>query len=249
MANIKVSIVTVVRNRANIIAHAISSVKAQNYPLIEHVIIDGASTDGTLDVIQGMISPKTIFVSEPDQGIYDALNKGISYSTGDVIGVLHSDDYFSDDFVISEVAKQFEDPSVDIVYGDLDYVSKTVSGKIIRHWEAGKFSDLKLSWGWMPPHPTVFIRRSILDIYGLYDINYKISGDYDFLLRYFRASGTKSIYLQRVLVKMRFGGESNKSLDQILRKMNEDYHALCRNKVGGIGALLWKNISKIPQYL
>lgn len=249
MSNIKVSIITVVRNRANVIGQAISSVQSQDYPHIEHVIIDGASTDGTLELIQQLVVAGTVVISEPDSGIYDALNKGIVNSTGDVVGVLHSDDYFSDDCVISEVVKLFEDPLVDIVYGDLDYVSKTVPGKIIRHWEAGKFSDLKLSWGWMPPHPAVFIRRSMIDNYGLYDTSYKISGDYDFLLRYFRASGAKSIYLQRVLVKMRFGGESNKSLGQILRKMNEDCRALCSNKVGGIGALIWKNISKISQYL
>lgn len=249
MSNIKLSIITVVRNRVNVIAQAISSIQDQEYPNIEHVIIDGASTDGTLELIRKMINARTVLISEPDGGIYDALNKGIVNSSGDVVGVLHSDDYFSDELVISQIAELFEDPMIDIVYGDLDYVSNADSDKIIRHWVAGEFSETKLSWGWMPPHPAVFIRRSMINNYELYNTSYKISGDYDFLLRYFRASGTKSIYLQRVLVKMRFGGVSNKSLGQILKKMNEDYRVLCSNNVGGIGALIWKNISKISQFL
>ena len=249
MSNIKVSIITVVRNRVNVISQAISGVQSQDYPHIEHVIIDGASTDGTLDLIKRLIKEKTVLISESDSGIYDALNKGIVNSTGDVIGVLHSDDYFSDELVISQVSKLFEDPSVDIVYGDLDYISNAVPDKIIRHWIAGEFSQAKMTWGWMPPHPTVFIRRSIIDTYGAYDTSYRISGDYDSLLRYFWRGKPKAIYLKRVLVKMRVGGESNRSIRHIMRKMSEDYRALRQNRVGGFGALIWKNISKVSQFL
>lgn len=249
MPNIKVSIITVVRNRVNVVSQAISSVQTQDFPCIEHVIIDGASTDGTLELIDGLIDAQTIFVSEPDGGIYDALNKGIAHATGDVIGVLHSDDYFSDGLVVSQVAKLFEDTSIDIVYGDLDYVSSIDSDKIIRHWVAGEFSQKKLSWGWMPPHPSVFIRRSIIETYGAYDTGYRISGDYDSLLRYFGRGKATAIYLKRVLVKMRVGGESNRSLRHIMRKMAEDYRTLRQNRVGGFGALIWKNISKIGQFI
>ena len=249
MSNIKISIITVVRNRIKLISQAISSVQSQDCQNIEHVIIDGASTDGTLELIQKLVGEKTVLISEPDSGIYDALNKGIVNSTGDVIGVLHSDDYFSDGLVVSQVAKLFEDPSIDIVYGDLDYVSSIDSDKVIRRWVAGEFSQKKLSWGWMPPHPTVFIRRSIIEAYGAYDTGYRISGDYDSLLRYFGRGKARAIYLKRVLVKMRVGGESNRSLRHIMRKMAEDYRTLRQNRVGGFGALIWKNISKIGQFI
>jgi glycosyltransferase involved in cell wall biosynthesis len=249
MSNIKVSIITVVQNRVNVIAHAISSIQDQDYSNIEHVIIDGASTDGTLETIRQLIGAKTILISEPDGGIYDALNKGIVNSSGDVIGVLHSDDFFSDRLVISQVSKLFEDPTVDIVYGDLDYVSNTDSRKIVRHWVAGEFSEKKLSWGWMPPHPAVFIRRSFVELHGAYNTSYQISGDYDSLLRYFGVGKAKVSYLKRVLVKMSFGGKSNESFKRIIRKMTEDYRALRYNKIGGIGALFWKNIRKLEQFI
>jgi glycosyltransferase len=247
MSKIKVSIITVVRNRVNVIAHAISSIQDQDYPNIEHVIIDGASTDGTLEIIRQFIGAKTILISEPDSGIYDALNKGIVNSSGDVIGVLHSDDYFSDELVISQVAELFEDPKVDIVYGDLDYVLNADSGRIIRHWVAGEFSQKKLSWGWMPPHPAVFIRRSFMELYGAYDTSYRISGDYDSLLRYFGLGKAKAIYLKRVLVKMGVGGVSNGSLRHLLLKVNEDYRAVKENKVGGIKTLISKSLRKVHQ--
>jgi glycosyltransferase len=248
MSNIKVSIITVVRNRVNVIAHAISSIQDQDYPNIEHVIIDGASTDGTLEIIRQLIGAKTILISEPDGGIYDALNKGIVNSSGDVIGVLHSDDYFSDELVISQVAGLFEDPKVDIVYGDLDYVLNADSGRIIRHWVAGEFSQTKLSWGWMPPHPAVFIRRSFVELYGAYDTSYRISGDYDSLLRYFGLGKAKAIYLKRVLVKMGVGGVSNGSLRHLLLKANEDYRAVKQNKVGGIKTVISKSLRKVHQF-
>jgi glycosyltransferase len=247
MSKIKVSIITVVRNRVNVIAQAITSIQDQDYPNIEHVIIDGASTDGTLDLIRKMINARTVLISEPDGGIYDALNKGIVNSSGDVVGILHSDDYFSDELVISQVAELFEDPKVDIVYGDLDYVSNTNSGKIVRHWVAGDFSKTKLSWGWMPPHPAVFIRRSFVGLYGAYDTSYRISGDYDLLLRYFGLGKAKAIYLKRVLVKMGVGGVSNGSLRHLLLKVNEDYRAVKENKVGGIKTLISKSLRKVHQ--
>lgn len=247
MSNIKVSIITVVRNRVDVISQAVTSVQTQDCPNIEHVIIDGASADGTLELIRKLVGARTVLISESDAGIYDALNKGIANSTGDIIGILHSDDYFADEFVISDVAKAFEDSSVDIVYGDLDYVSKADPTKIIRHWEAGNFSKEKLLRGWMPPHPTVFFRRKIYEVYGGYDASYKISGDYDIILRNFCRNDIKSAYLKRVLVKMRIGGESNRSLYHLLLKMREDYRAIQKNKVGGFKSLIFKSLSKLHQ--
>jgi glycosyltransferase involved in cell wall biosynthesis len=247
MQSNKVSIITVVRNRVEVIGQAISSVRAQSYPLVEHVIIDGASTDGTLEVAKDLISDETIFISEPDRGIYDALNKGILLSTGDIIGVLHSDDFFSDELVIEQVAQLFEDPSVDLVYADLEYVSKSNHAKVIRHWKAGQFSKEKLAWGWMPPHPTVFFRRNIYEDHGGYDLSFNISGDYDFLLRIFSRVDIKYVYLKRVIVKMRIGGESNRSLRHLLLKMREDYRSIKKNRVGGLKAIFFKNLLKLYQ--
>lgn len=244
----KVSIVTIVRNRVDLIAQAISSVRAQTYPLVEHVIIDGASTDGTLEVVNDLIGNNTIFISESDRGIYDALNKGILLSTGDIIGVLHSDDFFSDELVIEEVAELFEDPSVDLVYANLEYVSKSNQAKVIRHWEAGLFSKEKLAWGWMPPHPTVFFRRYIYEAHGGYDLSFKISGDYDFLLRIFSRVDIKYVYLKRVIVKMRIGGESNRSLRHLLLKMREDYRSIRKNRVGGLKTIIFKTLLKLHQF-
>jgi glycosyltransferase involved in cell wall biosynthesis len=249
MTKLKVSIITVVLNRVKVVEQAISSVQTQDYSNIEHVIIDGVSTDGTLETIQKLVDNRSILISEPDRGIYDALNKGIMNSTGEIIGALHSDDHFSDNQVISQIVKIFEDPSVDLVFGDLDYVSNSDPNKVIRHWVAGNFSNIKLSWGWMPPHPAVFIRYRLFETYGLYDTRYKNSGDYDLLLRYFKIGIINSVYINRVLVKMRFGGESNKSLIHLLRKTYEDYLALRRNNVGGILTVIWKNISKAHQFL
>jgi glycosyltransferase involved in cell wall biosynthesis len=249
MSSNKVSIITVVKNRVDLVGQAISSVQAQSYPLIEHVIVDGASTDGTIEVAKRLINDKTIFISESDRGIYDALNKGVLLSTGDIIGVLHSDDCFSDDFVIAQVAELFEDPLVDLVYADLEYVSQSNQAKIIRRWSAGQFSKEKLAWGWMPPHPTVFFRRRVYEIYGGYDLSFKISGDYDFLLRILSVVDIKYAYLQRVIVMMRVGGKSNNTLRHLLLKMREDYRSIKKNKIGGLKTIFFKNLLKLHQFI
>jgi len=242
----KLSVVTSVWNRAATIGDAIKSVQAQDYPNIEHVIQDGGSTDGTLDVIRDL-APDTALVSERDKGIYDGINRGIARATGDVIGVMHSDDYFADESVLSRVAALLEDPAVDGVYADLDYVSATDPEKVIRRWVSGDYSRQKLGRGWMPPHPTLYLRRAVFETHGTYDTAFQIAADYDAMLRYLMA-GTKLAYDPHVAVKMRVGGESNASLKKILRKSQEDYQALRRNHVGGIGALAVKNFSKLTQF-
>lgn len=250
----KVSIITAVFNRANSIYDALCSVQSQTWSNVEHILVDGASSDGTLQILQANLkaysgsSYNSLLFSEPDYGIYDAINKGLTRSSGEIIGLLHSDDLFADTEVLASVAIAFEDNSVDAVYSDLDYVSKSNTQKIIRRWRPGHYSPVKLSYGWMPPHPTLFLRRTVIDRLGGYDTFYRISADYDAILRYFGKGRIKSVYIPRVLVKMRMGGESNRTLERICLKTREDYLALRRNGVGGIGALICKNVSKIGQF-
>lgn len=245
---LKISILSAVFNRVETVADMMESIQTQNYANIEHIVIDGGSTDGTQQFFQKKLQ-EIKYISEPDRGIYDALNKGIGMVSGDIVGVLHSDDYFSDSHVLSEVARIFSDPSVDVVYGDLDYVSKVDTSIIIRRWRAGDFNLKKLKYGWMPPHPAIFFRRGIFEKFGRYDTSYRIASDYDFVLKVFSSQGLGVKYIPRVLVKMRLGGISNQSLSKILVKSKEDYRALRNNKIGGFFSLLLKNFRKFNQFI
>jgi glycosyltransferase involved in cell wall biosynthesis len=244
----KVSIITAVFNREHFISDAIESLQNQTHPEIEHVVIDGASTDGTLELLRSRLDRNAVLVSEPDKGIYDALNKGLVRATGEIIGLLHSDDLFANNLVLADVAKVFNDPAIDAVYGDLQYVSKANTDNVIRHWVADEYSRNRLDWGWMPPHPALFLRRSVIEHWGGFDTRFRIAADYDAILRYFGKGAIRSAYIPRVLVKMRVGGESNRSIARVMRKSREDYRALKGNGVGGFGALVWKNVSKVGQF-
>lgn len=245
----KLSIITAVYMRQDTVAHAISSVAAQSYSDVEHLIVDGASTDGTLDAVQRLARPGMKVISEPDRGIYDALNKGIRAATGEVVGLMHSDDFFAHDRVLEKVAFAFATTGADAVYGDLDYVAVADTSRVIRHWCSGEFAPQRLARGWMPPHPTLFVRRDAMLRLGLYDTDYRIAADYEAILRWFGKGGLSVAYVPEVLVKMRVGGESNRSLGRIIRKSHEDYRALRSTGVGGIRTLVWKNLSKLPQFL
>ena len=245
----KISVITAVYNRADFIAQAVQSVQSQAWRNVEHVVIDGGSTDDTLQVLQSCLNSLAVWVSEPDKGIYDALNKGLALATGDVIGLMHSDDFFADDRVLERVAAAFADPLVDAVYGDLDYVAKDDTSRVIRRWRSGEYVATRLTRGWMPPHPTLYLRRSVIERWGGYDTSYQIAADYDAILRYFGQGRVRVVYIPHVLVKMRVGGESNRSLARIWLKSREDYMALRRNGVGGVGALILKNLSKLGQFV
>jgi len=245
---VKISIITAVYNRADCVAQAVISVQQQTYLDVEHIVIDGASTDGTLEILKGCLHSNVKLFSEPDAGIYFALNKGFALATGEIIGVMHSDDFYADDDVLMKVAEVFSDPMIDAVYGDLDYVSKADTSRIIRHWQSGAFKPDRFAWGWMPPHPTLFLRRRVIERWGDFDTSFRIAADYDAILRYFMLGKILGAYIPLVLVKMRIGGESNKSLAKIWLKSREDYLALRRNNVGGLGALVWKNLSKLSQF-
>jgi glycosyltransferase involved in cell wall biosynthesis len=247
----QISIITVTYNVRDSVRDCLSSVAAQTYPYREHVIIDGASTDGTLDVLQAHRQQLAALVSEPDRGIYDALNKGIHRAKGGVVGFLHADDVYAHPDVLRWVAEAFADPSVDAVYGDLEYVRQDDVSHVVRYWQAGPFSPHRLAWGWMPPHPTLYVRRACYARLGGFDTRYRIAADYHSILCLFSQAGFKAVYVPRVLVKMRVGGASNRSLGNIIRKSREDLDALRRTRVGalgGLGALAWKNLSKLTQF-
>lgn len=243
-----VSIVTVVYNNVSQIRGAIQSVLSQNYKNLEYIVIDGNSSDGTQEILEEFRSKISLLLIEPDKGLYDALNKGIRESKGDVIGFLHSDDYFSNNNVIEDIVERFESEKVDVVYGDLDYVNNQANNSIIRHWRAGIFSKRKLHYGWMPPHPTFYARRDIYKSFGGFNLNYKIAADYDCMLRILLQDISVS-YIPKVFVKMRVGGKSNRNISNIFRKSYEDYLVMKKHRIGGILTLIWKNLSKLEQFL
>lgn len=248
VAPLKISVITAVFNRRDTIEDALRSVASQTYGNVEHVVVDGGSRDGTMDVLIANRNLIDVLVSERDRGIYDALNKGIALSTGDVVGFLHADDVFADTSVLSRIADAFADDAVGAVYGDLVYVRAGDTERVVRHWSAGNFSRAKLGWGWMPPHPTFYVRRSLYSELGGFDLRYRIAADYDTMLRFLGKGNVQTAYIPEVLVKMRLGGVSNRSLTNILQKSREDYLALRRNGVGGLGALVWKNLGKFGQF-
>jgi len=246
---LKITIITAVYNSEATVSEAIASVAAQSFPNVEHLIVEGKSKDGSLAAIDAAAHDRMTVFSEPDEGIYDALNKGISRASGDVVGFLHSDDYLAHCDVLSRIALEFADPRVEAVFGDLDYVSQADTSRIVRRWATGPFAPDRLKKGWMPAHPTVYLRRSVYERIGMFDTDFQISADYDFILRYFRQIQSDPIHIPEVLYKMRLGGESNRNLSRIIRKSMEDYRAIRANNIGGLLTLLMKNVSKVRQFL
>ena len=245
---IKISIITATYNSADTIIDAIESVNVQTYRNIEHVIIDGGSKDDTVSVVERVGKRVTTIISEQDKGIYDALNKGINAATGDIIGFMHSDDIFYDDQVIEKIANAFASNDTDSVYGDLEYVQRNDTDKVVRKWVSGNFTFNKIKSGWMPPHPTFYMKRVKYHKLGGFNLKYKIAADYDSILRYLFKYSVSSIYIPEVLVKMRIGGASNRSIENIIQKSKEDKLALKSNNIPWLRALLMKNLTKIPQF-
>jgi glycosyltransferase involved in cell wall biosynthesis len=245
----RISLITAVLNGGETIQGALDAIADQTYTDIEHIVVDGGSTDRTLEILRESRRPIDVLLSGPDSGIYDALNKGIEASTGDVLGFLHADDVFAHRQVIERIAEAFKVTGVQAVYGDLEYVKRDDVNHVVRRWRAGHFSSRRLAWGWMPPHPTLYARRGMYARFGTFDTTKRIAADYDCVLRFFGRGGATPFYIPEVLIKMRVGGASNRSVANILRKSREDYVALTSNGVGGIGALLWKNLSKLGQFI
>jgi glycosyltransferase involved in cell wall biosynthesis len=244
------SIVTVVRNGASTVADAIESVAAQRHPNVAHLVIDGASTDGTLAVIDRYRSRLALVVSEPDRGIYDAMNKGLRASTGDVVGFLNADDMYADENVLTDVAACFDDPAVDAVYGDLVYVDPADPSRIVRYWRSGEYRHGMFRAGWMPAHPTFFARRSVYERYGGFDLSYRLQSDFDLTMRLMEVHRIRCQYMPRVLTRMRTGGATNNSVLNVIRGNLEAYRA-CRTHATGIVTPLFlvrKVLSRLPQF-
>ncbi len=244
----RITIITATYNSVKTLEQTIKSLHSQTYKNVQHIIIDGKSSDGTLEIIDKYKQHIDIVISEADKGIYDALNKGIALATSEVIGFLHADDIFAADNVLEEIANVFYNNNIDAVYGDLQYVAETDINKIIRHWRSNSFEPNKIYKGWMPPHPTFYVRRQMYLKHNTFNINYKIAADYDMMMRLLFVHKIKVKYIPMVMIKMRVGGKSNASIKNIIRKMSEDYNIMRTHKIGGILTLFFKNISKISQF-
>lgn len=245
----RISIITATYNSAKTIAETIASLETQTYQNIEYIIVDGASQDSTVSFISDNSSKISKIICEPDKGIYDALNKGIRAATGDVIGFLHSDDLLAYDDAIADIAKTFEATGCDALYGDLEYVSRHDISKRVRLWKSGIFSRVKMKFGWMPPHPSFYMKRTCYMEYGDFSLDYRISADYDSILRYILKKRISLAYLPKVLVKMRVGGISNRSFSSMINKSMEDVRVMKEYRLIWPLALAYKNLSKLPQFI
>jgi glycosyltransferase involved in cell wall biosynthesis len=244
-----ISIITVTCNSAATLAHTIESVKSQDYMAIEHILIDGGSSDATVDIIKSY-PHITKWVSEKDKGLYDAINKGILMASGDVIGILNSDDFFPDNTVVSKIVKAFEDNNTDAVYGDIAFVRPGKLNKIIRLYSSKKFTPARFGYGYMPAHPSFYVRKKCYDQYGLYKLDYKIAADYELLMRFICKHTINCTYIPAILVYMRTGGVSNKNVWSRYTLNKEIIKACKDNGVNTNMALLsLKYLNKIFEYI
>ena len=244
-----ISLVLTVLNEGESLRLLLDSLVAQTRPPDEFVVADGGSRDGTLSRIEPYRARINQVISERDRGIYDALNKGIALSQGEIVGFLHSDDRFASPQAVEHLVEALSAHQADGVYSDLEYIRSERSAEtVLRHWRSCDFHPELLNRGWMPPHPTLYLKRSVYERVGLFDFRYSIAADYDFILRTFKEKDLRFAYLPEVTVQMRVGGASNGSLSRILKKSSEDYSILSRHGFNPIASLLLKNFSKIPQF-
>ena len=224
--NMKISVITVCYNSAETIGHTLRSVREQTYENIEHIVVDGGSTDNTLEVVAAEGKHVANLVSEKDNGIYDAMNKGIALSSGEVIGFINADDFYASPNVLKDIAKVFEKDGLDSCFGDLCYVSQSDPTRIVRYWRSKNFASGSFEAGWCPPHPTFFVRRSVYRRLGGFDLSFKIAADFELMARYLEVAGITSCYIPRVIVKMRLGGTTNRNLTNIVKQNSEIRQAL-----------------------
>jgi glycosyltransferase len=245
----KISVITATFNSASTLEATIASFSSQTYPDKELIIVDGGSKDGTLEIIRAAGKKVNKSISEPDGGIYDALNKGIGMSEGDVIGFLHSGDQYPTSEILEKIAKKFMEHDADAVYGDLRYVNRKKAERVVRYWNSGEFYPNLLNKGWMPPHPTLYLKKEVYQKHGLFDLSFRIASDYDLILRVLKDPKLNIAYIPEVLVDMETGGLSNGKLVNVIQKSREDFRAMKKN---GIRHAAWalgiKNLGKIPQF-
>jgi glycosyltransferase involved in cell wall biosynthesis len=245
----KISIITTTYNSEATIRDTLESVNAQTYPHIEHIIVDGNSKDNTLEIVKKYGKRVSILISEPDKGIYDAMNKGIKAATGDVIGILNSDDFFTSNDVISAVVSTFKNNDIDAVFGDIHYVKPDNLNKCVRYYSSAAFNPSLFKFGIMPAHPSFYVKRSCYEKYGLYSLDYKIASDFDLLIRFLYTHKIKYRYLKKDFVTMRTGGASTKNLNSRMLLNKEDLKA-CR-KYGiatNIFMIMFKYLYKIFEF-
>ena len=247
--SMKVSIITVTYNSARYVEDCINSIIRQNYPNIEYIVVDGNSTDGTVDIIRKYEPHICKWISEEDSGMYDALNKGMRLATGDIVGILNSDDVLASADVISEIVHCFREKNIDSLYGDLVYVDPHDLQKVLRFWKGLPYDRNRFKYGWMPAHPTFYIRRELIERYGGYESHYFTAADFEFMARYLYRYRINSYYLPRLIVKMRSGGASNESFSRRLRANRRDYLAMKKNKIPfPLIVSILKPLIKMPQF-
>ncbi len=246
---LKISIITVCYNSAETIENTVQSVISQDYKNIEYIIVDGKSTDDTLSILKKYSGNISRTISEKDEGIYFAINKGIATASGDIIGILHADDFYVNEKIISKVVEAFENNNVDTVYGDLQYVDRTDVSKIKRHWKSGKYKEGLFLKGWMPPHPTFFVKKKCYDKFGVYNTTLKSAADYELMLRLLHKNKCSVAYIPEVFVKMRVGGKSNVSLMNRIKANREDKKAWMLNDLKPqLFTFIKKPLSKLSQF-
>lgn len=240
----KVSIITVSYNSASTIKDTIESVASQTYDNIEYIVIDGNSKDKTMDIVTSYSNVIDNVVSEPDKGIYDAMNKGVQLATGDIVGILNSDDFYETTTVIEDIVEHFKNnKSSDVVFGDVVFVEPNDLKKVVRHYSSKKFKAFKLRFGWMPPHPATFIRKSVYDKYSLYKLGYKISADYEMFVRLLMVAKLPFSRINKVIVRMRSGGASTDGIQSSIT-LNKEIVKACREN--GIYTNLFIVLLKMP---
>lgn len=245
----KISIITVVWNNHKTIKQAINSVLNQTYQEIEYIIIDGKSFDGTVSIINSYGDKISKFISEPDKGLYDAMNKGIAIATGDIIGILNSDDFYENNNIIQNIVDEFQTKKVDIIYGDVVYVNPNNLKKIVRYYDSSKFDPLKFAYGWMPAHPSVFIKKHIYEKYGLFRTDLKVASDFDILARLIYSNNVNYSYVNKVFVRMRTGGISS-SFSNIFLIIKEQLKVCKENNIDtNIFKISSKYLTKLPGFL
>lgn len=227
----KITLITATYNSSYYIAECVESIFSQSYPNIEQIIIDGESKDNTLEVIMSTPNRVTKIVSEPDEGIYDAMNKGIRLANGDIVGILNSDDFYASETIIEKIAEIFKQTGCDSLFGNLDFVSSNDIVKVIRHWKSSPYHPGSFAKGWHPPHPTFFIKREIYEKYGLFDTSLNVSADFELMLRFLEKHKISTYYLDETIVRMRYGGESTGSLRRIITGNKNILKAFKKNDI------------------